>query len=289
MGAVRLASALFTSLGLTVHSYVMMTATRTERGAKGLCGLLALGLAASFCVGCTSGRGAAPGSSAMTPRQAALGAFNVYDADLRRRSVNELAAAPFGGEPKYVETYRTLLSDPDPTVRAASINALALHGGVDDTELLVLLMDDSAALVRRAAAKGLQRIHNPSAVKPLMDAMADDPDADVRMSAADALGQYAERRVFDALVGALEDMHHSVVVAARRSLKTLTGYDFGSDGAMWITWADQVGGDLFEHRETYTWRPYRKPRGIVDKARFWNRGSEADLPRVPTGMGDGSS
>ena len=54
------------------------------------------------------------------------------------------------------------------------------------------------------------------------------------------------------------------------------------------TWADRTSGDLFEHQETYTWRPYRRPRGMADKARFWEDDSDRTLPRVPTGM-DGSS
>lgn len=252
--------------------------------------LAALALAVTAGVGCGSVkpvREAMPGLFAPTPREAVLGAFNLYDPDKRCSSVNLLAAAPFGGEPKYVRVYRLLMDDPDPTVRAACTNALGLHGSVADVEQLVWRLDDPAAFVRWEAAKALQKIHDPSAVKPLLIVLADDSDGDVRMSAATALGQYGEGRVFDALVGALEDQHYSVVLAARRSLETLTGYDFGTDGAMWLTWSKQVGGNLFEHQEVFTWRPYEKPAGMMDKVKFWKKDPEPVLPRVPTGLKDG--
>jgi len=260
---------------------VMIKTARRKSVETGSLLLLAFGLV----VTCNSGCG-----TARTPRQAVLGAFNVYDADVRRRSVNELAAAPFGGEQKYVRTYRLLIDDPDPTVRAACAHALGLHGDVEDAERLIIRLDDVGVMVRWEAAKALQKIHNPSAAKPLIVAMRrTDEDADVRKAAAVALGQYAEPRVFDALVGALEDVNHSVVVAARRSLKTLTGYDFGSDGAMWLAWAALPETNLFERQETYTWQPYQGPAGIVDKVKFWNKTPEQSLPRVPTGLEDDSS
>ena len=266
----------------------MNRSERTEWVAVKMAQLLAFGLAAAVCVGCSPDKvkDAMPTLFPKTPRQAALGAFNVYDADVRCASIKELAAAPFGGEAAYLRTYRLLIDDPDPTVRAACAHALGLHGGVEDATRLALCLYDPVAFVRWEGAKALQKIHAPLAVKPLMEAMAEDSDPDVRMSAAVALGQYPERQVFDALVGALEDPHHSVIVGVRRSLKTLTGYDFGSDGGMWITWSEQVGAKLFEHQETYTWQSYEKPTGIIDKVKFWKKKPEPALPRVPAGLED---
>ena len=269
----------------------MMKTTRTRWIADGLV-LGVIGLAVASGGGCVtrkSVRKTIPGLFPPTPREAVLGSFNLYDPDLRCGSVNLLAAAPFGGEPQYVRVYRLLLDDPDPTVRAACAHALGLHGDVADIERLVPRLSDRAALVRWAVAGALQKIHSPSAAKPLMTAMADDADADVRMAAAAALGQYPQRPVFDALVGALEDPHYSVVAAARRSLETLTGYDFGSDGAMWLVWAKQAGNAMFEHQETYTWKPYQRPSGVMQKVKFWKKKPEPALPRVPTGLEDDSS
>ncbi|MDH3585082.1 MAG: hypothetical protein OER86_12790, partial [Phycisphaerae bacterium] len=59
-----------------------------------------------------------------TPAQVARDLFNMHDADRRRRAINLLSTAPFGGEPPYVKAYRELVTDPDRTVRAACLRAL---------------------------------------------------------------------------------------------------------------------------------------------------------------------
>lgn len=237
------------------------------------------------CTGSKAMRKQMPGLFPRTPLEVARDAYNPYDPDLRCRSVNLLSAAPFGGEKVYVRLYRLLLDDPDPTVRAACAHALGLHGGPQHSDRLTQRLSDRVAFVRREVAKALQRIYSPEAVKPLLTTMAEDTDVDVRVEAAAALGQYAERRVFDALVRALEDPHYSVVAAARRSLETLTGYEFGTDGALWLTWAKRTD-NLFAHRKVFTWQPYEKPASLIQKVQFWKK-PEPMLPRKATGT-DGS-
>lgn len=221
-----------------------------------------------------------------TPGQAARDAFNVYDADLRRRSVNKLAAAKFGGEAPYVRMYRLLLDDPDPTVRAASLRALGMHGEVEDGPTLAKYLRDDFAGVRWEAAQALQKIHDPAAYLPLierLDATVED-DADVRQAAAGALGQYPNRRVFAALVKALDDTDYGVISAAAGSLSTMTGADdIGASPAAWLLFAEKQGAALFENQRVYTWKPYHKPRGLISKAQFWKSNNEP-TPQVPVGL-----
>lgn len=221
--------------------------------------------------------------TAKSPGQTAREAFNVYDADLRRNSVNSLAAAPFGGEEPYLKTYRLLLDDPDPTVRAACAHALGLHGTVIDANRLIPRLQDETTFVRWEVAKALQRIHNEDAVQPLINTMKDDPDPDVRMSAAAALGQYPDRNVYGALIGALDDQNYSVALAANRSLRALTGQDFSADGAKWLTFAKENPKSVFQGQRQYTWMPYQKPRGWFDKMQVWKEPPPPVQPRVPTG------
>jgi HEAT repeats len=237
--------------------------------------------------GCGSGLGGddsilAP-LSPPKPGVVARDAFNLSDPDRRRRAIAMLSSASFGGEEMYVRMYRLLIDDPDATVRAACAKALGTHGGVEDAKLLVRRMEDSSDVVRWQCAKGLQRIHNPVAIAPLTKAMAGDESEDVRMAAAFALGQYAEPGVYNALVAALDDQDYSVVSAARRSLKTLTGYDFGSDGGLWLIWAQRHRGNLFEHRETYVWQPFDKPPTFLDHLQFWKDHSPPQ-PQQPRGV-----
>lgn len=229
-----------------------------------------------------------------TPTEAALDAFDVYDADKRRNAIALLSAAPFGGEQPYLRVYRMLLGrepdggtiapDPDPTVRAAAVRALGMHGDVDDATLLVAMLEDEASFVRWAAAQSLQRIHNPIAAEPLCQAMLRDEDVDVRMAAACAVGQYAQPRVFNSLVGALDDRNYAVVSNAQLSLVTLTGYGGGDHTAAdWLEWAVQHRDNLFADQQEYTYQPYVKPPGMMSKLAFWKK--TPPPPRlIPTGM-----
>ncbi len=221
-----------------------------------------------------------------TPKEAVAMMFDRDDADRRREGINWLSAAPFGGEEVYLESYRLFFNDPDPSVRAACAKALGLHGNVDDANLLILMLEDDNPQVRWQAANGLRMIHNPAASAPLTARISDvdEPDSDVRQAAADALGQYAETSVFNALSRALEDRNYAVIAAARRSLVTLTGHDAGLDPRDWAQWADQQpNGNLFAGQQQYTYAPYQKPRGWTDTIRFW-RNREPAEPQPPTGL-----
>ena len=229
-----------------------------------------------------------------SPKQAALDAFDIYDADKRRRAVALLAAAPFGGEEPYVKLYRFHLGrgsdgqkvelDRDATVRATCAKALSMHGTVEDAELIVPLLKDDVAYVRWQAAMALQRIHHSIAVQPLMDTLRNDDDSDVRMASAQALGQYPEPLVFDTLVGALSDRDFGVVRAAHHSLKTLTGQeDLSSKGSVWVEWGKQNRSDLFASQQTYTYVPYEKPKSFFDKLAFWKKDKDNE-PKEPIGL-----
>lgn len=211
------------------------------------------------------------------PSQVAREAFSV-DPDVARKNIGLLATSSFGDGEPYVRFYRLQCGHEDVTVRAVSVRALGNYGTVEDVSLLAhLLTDDDSVAVRWEAAKALQKIHSSVAVVPLIGRLAEtgndfaEESADVRMAAAFALGQYPQPRVFHALVGALDDTEYGVVSTALRSLKILTGYDFGTDGSLWLIWAGRHSDDLFHHRENYTWSPYNKPPGLVDSLKFWKK------------------
>jgi HEAT repeat protein len=217
------------------------------------------------------------------PEKVAADAFNTNDPDKRRRSVAVIASGPAGDADPYVRMYRTLLTDPDPTVQAACARALGMHGKVEDALRLANLLDHENTFVRWEAAKALQRLHNPETADDLIDAVQEDSDADVRMAAADALGQYPQPAVFDALIGALRDTNYGVVQQARDALRTLTGHNGPANATVWLDWAENHRGQLFRNRETYTYQPYDEPPTWLDKAWFW-REAESPEPRPPRGL-----
>jgi len=219
-----------------------------------------------------------------TPGEAARDMFNPFDADKRRAAVAALSASHFGGEEEYVRAYRLLITDEDATVRAAVVRALGLHGSVEDVDLLAPRLDDEAEAVRWEAGQALQKIHNPAALPQLTrhTIAQHETSVDVRIACARALGQYAEPRVVDALIGALNDPDFGVVHAARGSLRTLTGQDFGHDAAKWLAWSKENPERLFEQQQQYTWKPFGKPPSTFEKIQFW-KDREPVAPRRPVG------
>ena len=218
-----------------------------------------------------------------TPSEAAQAALSSQDADQRRDSINRIAAASFGGEAPYVRMYRLMLDYPDATVRAACVRALGEHGAVRDAALILVRIEDPSAFVRWEAARALQKIHNPVVVGRLIQTLGEDPDEDVRIAAALALGQHPQPRVFQALVGALNDRSFAVVDASNNSLHNLTGQDLGDDGSAWLNWAKNNHDALFDGQLTYRWQPYVKPIGLLNRIQFW-KDNQGAPPRPPRGL-----
>lgn len=198
-------------------------------------------------------------------------ATNRWDADQRYRGTQLLSNAPFAGEPVYLALFRDNANDKDPGVRAASIRAIGIHGTPDDIPLLLTRLADEDPGVRTEAARSLQRIHSPEAVGPLLDALdgQKEQEAQVRVEAASALGQYPQGRVVESLIAAMGDEKLAVNAAVQDSLRTLTGQDFGLDQAGWQTWYKQ-SGSLFDARAAYVYPVFNRPR------RWWEY-----IPFVP--------
>lgn len=220
-----------------------------------------------------------------TEFDAVVWANDEFDADKRARGTAMLAFSPFGDDPKYVNyLYRRYLKDPDSNVRAVAAVALGLHGTPDDVPLLVPLLKDPDKTVRKATARSLQRLHNPVAVAPLMDAMdlAKEPEWEVRAEAADALGQYPEQRVLQKLIAALDDPQLVVNQTTLRSLKTLTGRDLGVDRRAWTKWARETN-DPFAARTAYIYPAYSRDKTWLEYLPFIP-GPPNEVASTPVGM-----
>lgn len=218
------------------------------------------------------------------PSDLARDLFRVDSPDKRRRALNLLTDADWGGEPPYLRAYRLLgAEDPDPTVRAAALRALGKFGSVDDVAMIKASLKDANKVVRWEAAVALQRIHREDAAEALIQAMRDDTDTDVKTACANALGQYAKPEVFQSLVGALSDRDYTVATEAAKSLNTLTGQDFGTDGSKWLAFADK-NEKLFEGQKNYFYPQYRRDRTMMEKAMFWKKAPKPLVETQPTGL-----
>lgn len=219
-----------------------------------------------------------------TPSEAAAWAIDKYDANNRYRGTLLLAGAPYAGESVYMELFRDNADDVDPGVRAASVRAIANHGGMDDVKYIVNGLKDADKGVRVEAARGLQRIHKAEAVQPLLDVLdaEKEPEDDVRLEAALALGQYAESRVLDGLIVAIADPNLAVNRNTLFSLRVLTGQDFGYDQKAWMLWAKNEGKP-FAARGGYMYPAFSREK------RWWEHlpfmGNPPNEPSsVPVGM-----
>ena len=229
-----------------------------------------------------------------SPVEAAAWMFDPHDADKRFRGTVLLANAPFGGEGVYLQGYRAHLSDTDASVRAAAAFALGRHGAPEDVPAIAPLTRDADRLVRLNAVRALQRLHNPEAIQWLLERAqvvevaprgglrGFEEDADVRAEAAYALGQYAEERVLQGLIGALRDPRLSVTRSAAASLRTLTGQNFGDDYRAWFQWA-ATAESPFAGRLEYTYPAFSRDRVLVEWLPFWPQPPN-EQPGTPAGM-----
>lgn len=246
------------------------------------CAGCALVLSAGGCISQESRQQMAEANSVLapflkrtTPAEAAAWAGDPYDADKRARGMNLLMNAPWGGEQVYLELYRAHITDEYAPVRAVAARALALHGGPDDVERILPLLNEDHPQVRLEAVRALQRLHNPVAIGPLIERLspAKESEPEIRGEAASALGQYAEDRVLQALVGALADNSLLVNTNALSSLRTLTGNEeLPMERRAWVDWLKDTQTP-FAHRQPYIYPVFWREKRWIDWIPF--------MPAVP--------
>ncbi len=96
-------------------------------------------------------------------------------------------------------------------------------------------LSDVSPLVRLEAAKALVHIPSPDAAQTLGKMLSDhSEDRDVRIAAADALQHYHTLPTARMLSVALGERDFAIAWQSRRSLRILTGRDFGYDQAGWL-------------------------------------------------------
>ncbi len=178
------------------------------------------------------------------------------DADARRTSLGEMAKWK-NPDNKLIELVGlTLLGDGEPLVRsqaARTLGAWKAAGGVtylskgltgemgaatvtgsgQPVVTPQVRMADTNRLVRTDCARALGEIAAEAAVKPLVDALRFDPEADVRTAAAQALKEHRSVSAANGLVPGLADGDVAVAESSRESLGYLTGRDLGGEPAAW--------------------------------------------------------
>ena len=219
-----------------------------------------------------------------TPTEAARWMIDPHDPDDRRRGTLLISNSPFGGGEPYLEIYRDMaLHERDPLAKAVALAALGRHGVPNDAIIIAVSLDHENPQVKWAAAQALQRIHNVAVVGDLLDVLRrDEEQTDTRIAAAVAVGQYAQDRVFQGLVGALDDRELALNLAAVASLQTLTGEDFRLDARAWLAWYNNTP-EPFAGQQEYLYPTYQRDETWLERLAFWSS-TTFEQPAPPAGL-----
>lgn len=126
-----------------------------------------------------------------------------------------------------------LQKEGDSLIRAEIIHALGKFPTAESLAAVRGALNDPEADVRVSACQALGNLGGPDAVVSLTEVLRGDVDADVRLAAARALGQTREQAAIAALGTALEDSDPSMQYLAVTSLKNVTGKNLGDDVRVW--------------------------------------------------------
>lgn len=111
------------------------------------------------------------------------------------------------------------IADADPNIRALAAGGLGQAVGVNPLGTLLDAVKDENASVRRAAVGALGNLpHAPLAADAIIRLLKNDPESNVRETAATALGNSGDPRAHDLLVAALDGKDEGVRATAIQML-----------------------------------------------------------------------
>jgi HEAT repeat protein len=113
-----------------------------------------------------------------------------------------------------IETFSNTLRDNSPEIRAQSAEVLGVIGSHTEVPELINALKDSNAQVRLNATKALAKIGDENAIPALCQLLSEDPDDEVRSSAARALGRIGNDTV--------QNMADDTDIEASKSLAVFT-------------------------------------------------------------------
>jgi HEAT repeat protein len=136
---------------------------------------------------------------------------------------------------------RQMQVEPDPLVRLAVVRAIAEYRTPMAVQVLEAGLADEDKSVRVACCQGLGRRAEATSIGKLENALRTDGDMDVRIAAAEALGNIKSPQAIQALVVALDDRDPALQYVGVQSMKSITGEDYGPDVQAWRQMA--LGGN----------------------------------------------
>ncbi|MCE5303895.1 MAG: HEAT repeat domain-containing protein [Planctomycetaceae bacterium] len=128
---------------------------------------------------------------------------------------------------------QSIRDEKDPLIRMEILRALGHYPGPESDAVLKAAIADPDGQVRMAACDAFGKRHDAESVKLLSETLRSDVDADVRLTAALALGETKNPAAVPALGDALNDADPAMQYRAVLALKQVTGKDLGNDVRRW--------------------------------------------------------
>jgi len=215
-----------------------------SHGTRLLTLVFCLGMAAA--VGCAGSGGSLPAPSLPFGGKTTDVVPGIPSPVERITLLRSLRERPATANPNELERVSQELADlyrreEDPAIRAEIVRTLSVYPTESAASVLRAALDDSSADVRIAACKVWGMRKDEEAVNLLSERLGSDGNVDVRLAAAEALGETGQRSATAALGEALEDRDPAMQYRAVASLRRVSDQDFGNDVNRWRQY---VKGDL---------------------------------------------
>ena len=162
-------------------------------------------------------------------------------ATLRKLAQRAPGANPEKKQRVSAQLAEAIRSEEDPAIRGEIVHALGEYPSAEADSVLRAALSDPDKDVRQMACAAWAGRGDAEAATVLGGVLRSDIDTDVRLAAARALGQTKHPAAVAALGEVLEDRDPAMQYRAVKSLRKITGEDFGNDVNQWRQY---VRGDL---------------------------------------------
>ncbi|QDU54355.1 HEAT repeat domain-containing protein [Aeoliella mucimassa] len=165
-----------------------------------------------------------------------------HTASMRVDAVRAYRSKATGGDTPDQQQIVTQLAqqiqvEPDPLVRVAIIDTLAAFRTPQAATVIELGLGDEDVDVRRHCCRALGERGDPAGVPVLARVINSEPDLNVRVAAVDALGEINSPDAYTALAVAMEDRDPALQYAGVKSMKSISGQDFGGRVESYLQYA----------------------------------------------------
>jgi hypothetical protein len=138
------------------------------------------------------------------------------------------------------ELVQQIRTEPDPIVRRTIQQTVAEFQTPLAEAMLLAGLNDDDRNVRTTCCRLLAKRQDAGAVAALSQIVATDSDAEVRMAAIDALGEFKSPAAVQGLAAAIKDRDPAMQYAGVLAMQRASGEDLGNDVEAWRQYAASV-------------------------------------------------